>query len=193
VAGGLYLASNALGALMTGLDQAYGTAHRSWVRGKVVAVGFAAVASVLAAATALTLLAGPRVLQELLRFMGADESAGRVAARSVAWFAIAAIVLFVVLLYRFAPNVRCRLGAILPGAVVAAAGWVGAIRLFRLYVDNFGSYDRVYGSLGAVVVYLTFLYLTGLVLFIGAELNGELAGRRADSPRAPAAAASAAG
>jgi membrane protein len=180
VVGGLYLASNAIGALMTGLDRAYGAPHRPWLRGKLVALGFAAAASVLAAGSALAALAGPRVLVELLRLMGADEDAGRIAAESISWFVNGALVVFVVLLYRFGPNVRCRLLAILPGAIVAAAGWVGAIRLFRLYVDHFGSYNKVYGSLGAVVVYMTFLYLTGLMLFIGAELNGELASRRGD-------------
>jgi membrane protein len=185
VLGGLYVASNAIGALMTGLDRAYDVPHRPWLRGKIVALGFAAAASVLAAASALAVLAGPRLLEELLRLMGADRDAGRIAARSVGWFALAALVLFVILLNRFGPNVRFRLTAILPGALVAAAGWVGAIRLFRLYVDNFGSYNKVYGSLGAVVVYLTFLYLTGLVLFIGAEINGELAERRGGAPCRP--------
>jgi len=185
VVAGLYVASNAIGALMAGLDVAYGVPHRPWVRGKLVAVGFAAAASVLAAASALAVLSGPRLLEELLRLLGADRDAGRVAAESVSWFALAAIVLFVLLLNRFGPNVRYQTRAVLPGSLVAAAGWVGAIRLFRLYVDNFGSYNKVYGSLGAVVVYLTFLYLTGLVLFIGAELNGELAVRRGDQPAAP--------
>jgi membrane protein len=178
IVGGLYLASNAIGALMNGLDQAYGAAHRPWLRGKLVALGFAAAASILAAAGALALLAGPRVLEALLRLMGVSESAGRIAGQSISWFTLAGLLLFAILLYRFGPNVRCPLSAVLPGALVAAAGWIGAIWLFRLYVDNFGSYDKIYGSLGAVVVYLTFLYLSGLMLFIGGEINGELAERR---------------
>jgi membrane protein len=51
------------------------------------------------------------------------------------------------------------------------AGWVGASQLFNLYVDRYGRYDKVYGSLGAVVVFLIFLYLTGFVLLIGGEVN----------------------
>ena len=73
------------------------------------------------------------------------------------------------------------------GAVVGVVGWLLVANLFRLYVDNFGSYNRVYGSLGAVVLFLVFLYLTGLVILIGGETSAELGERQADeAPARPA-------
>ena len=63
---------------------------------------------------------------------------------------------------------------VVPGAMVGLAGWLIVANLFRLYVDNFGSYNRVYGSLGVVVIYLVFLYLTGLTILIGGEMSAEL-------------------
>jgi membrane protein len=57
--------------------------------------------------------------------------------------------------------------------------------LFRLYVDNFGSYNRVYGSLGAVVLFLVFLYLTGLVILIGGETTAQLAEGERERTEAP--------
>jgi hypothetical protein len=59
------------------------------------------------------------------------------------------------------------------------AAWIGTTRLFRLFVDNFDQYQNVYGTLASVVVYLWYLYMSGIVLLVGAELNGELAKRRA--------------
>ncbi|OWK28522.1 YihY/virulence factor BrkB family protein [Sphingomonas mucosissima] len=78
-------------------------------------------------------------------------------------------------LYRFAPN---RDGAkwvwLTPGSALASLAWVIMTLGFGLYVSNFGSYDATYGSLGAAVVLLTWLYLSAYVLLLGAEFNCEL-------------------
>ena len=88
---------------------------------------------------------------------------------------------YLVLLYRYAPNSHeASTRDALWGAVVGVVGWLVVANLFRLYVDNFGSYNRVYGSLGAVVLFLVFLYLTGLVILIGGETSAELGERQAD-------------
>jgi len=97
--------------------------------------------------------------------------------------------LYLVMLYRFAPNddgLRWR-SAVL-GALVGVVGWLIVANLFRLYVDHIGSYNRVYGSLGVVVIFLVFLYLTGLTVLIGGETSAELHDRRlADRTRDPVA------
>lgn len=78
-------------------------------------------------------------------------------------------------LYRFAPN---RDGAkwvwLTPGSVLASLAWMLMTLGFGVYVSNFGSYDATYGSLGAAVVLLTWLYLSAYVLLLGAEFNCEL-------------------
>ena len=63
---------------------------------------------------------------------------------------------------------------ITPGSLLAAGAWLLLSILFGVYVANFGNYNATYGSLGAVVVFLTWLYLSSYVLLIGAELNAEL-------------------
>ena len=78
-------------------------------------------------------------------------------------------------LYRWAPdrdNARWRW--VSPGAVFAAVAWLVASVLFSTYVSNFGTYNETYGSLGAVVVVMLWLYITALVIVLGAELNCEL-------------------
>jgi membrane protein len=78
-------------------------------------------------------------------------------------------------LYYVAPNVRQpKLRWVTPGGVVAVLVWLAASGGFALYVSNFGSYDKTYGSLGGVVVFLVWLWLANLALLFGAELDAEL-------------------
>lgn len=85
------------------------------------------------------------------------------------------VVLVVALLYYATPNVQQpRFRWISVGALLAIAVWVVASTLFGLYVGNFSSYDKTYGSLAGVVVFLLWLWITNLALLFGAELDAEL-------------------
>jgi membrane protein len=104
------------------------------------------------------------------------------------WVVIAScMVLGVTLVYRFGAGVRSRFRVASPGAVFAVAGLLLASLGFRLYVGNLGRYDATYGSLGAVIVLLIWLYVTGWVLLIGAEINALRGARTSETePDAPA-------
>jgi membrane protein len=78
-------------------------------------------------------------------------------------------------LYYIAPNVRQpSFRWVSPGGVVAVLLWIAASALFAVYVANFGSYNKTYGSLGGVVAFLVWLWLSNLALLFGAELDAEL-------------------
>jgi membrane protein len=88
---------------------------------------------------------------------------------------LAVVVLIVALLYYVTPNVaHPRFRWVSAGALVAIATWVLASAGFAVYVANFADYDRTYGSLAGVVVFLLWLWLTNLALLFGAELDAEL-------------------
>jgi membrane protein len=78
------------------------------------------------------------------------------------------------LVYYGAPDVKQAWQWITPGAVVAVLATLLVSLGFSLYVNHFGSYNKTYGSLGAVIVFLTWLYLTGLCLLVGGEINAEI-------------------
>ncbi|HEX8741855.1 MAG TPA: YihY/virulence factor BrkB family protein [Thermoleophilaceae bacterium] len=83
------------------------------------------------------------------------------------------------LLYYVAPNVRQpRFRWITPGGLLAAVLWVAASAAFALYVANFGSYNATYGTLGGVISFLVWLWITNLALLLGAELDAELERQR---------------
>jgi membrane protein len=87
---------------------------------------------------------------------------------------LAVVVMMIALLYYASPNARLR-GAksILPGAALAVVVWLVASAAFAFYVANFGSYDKTYGALGGVVIFLVWAWLTNVAILLGAELNAE--------------------
>jgi membrane protein len=91
------------------------------------------------------------------------------------WMLAAAAVSFgVAVIYRYAPNrPEPKWRWISPGSVVATLVWLAATAGFGFYVASFGNYNATYGSLGAVIVFLTWIYLTAYILLMGAELNAE--------------------
>jgi membrane protein len=85
------------------------------------------------------------------------------------------VVLLVAMLYHATPNVKQpKIRWISVGATVAIVAWVVASLLFGLYVANFGSYNKTYGSLAGVIVFLLWLWITNLALLFGAEVDAEL-------------------
>jgi membrane protein len=83
--------------------------------------------------------------------------------------------LMISLLYWAAPNVKQPgFKWITPGGVLAVLLWIAASVLFALYVANFASYNKTYGSLGGVIVFLVWLWITNLVILLGAEFNSEM-------------------
>ncbi len=73
--------------------------------------------------------------------------------------------------YRFGPSCRRKGTPIMPGAIISALMWAGASNLFRLYVLHFGNYNRTYGAIGTFIILLLWLYISSLVVLIGAQLN----------------------
>ena len=91
-------------------------------------------------------------------------------------WAIAIIIISIILafLYKIAPNIHLSIKHVLAGAVIATILWVLISLGFSFYVNDFGNYSATYGSLGGVIVLMLWLYLTGLSLIIGGEINAFL-------------------
>ncbi|WP_034869111.1 YihY/virulence factor BrkB family protein [Clostridium lundense] len=85
------------------------------------------------------------------------------------------MILIFALMYRYIPSRRLQWKEVIPGAIFATVGWVIASVGFAFYVNNFGNYSRVYGSIGAVIVLLTWLYLTSIIIIVGGEINAAIA------------------
>ena len=85
------------------------------------------------------------------------------------------VVLMIALLYYASPNAKLRgFKSILPGAALAVVVWLIASAAFAFYVANFGSYNKTYGTLGGIIIFLVWLWITNVAILFGAELNAEL-------------------
>ncbi|HJR64176.1 MAG TPA: YihY/virulence factor BrkB family protein [Gemmatimonadaceae bacterium] len=167
--------SNVFGSLIDALNRAYDVEEgRPWWKKRLIALGAVIVSGLLMAVSATVMLAGPEITQWLTDHIGLGR------AFEVTWMimqypvAFALLVGMMWLIYFFLPNLRQHKRQILVGAVVAALLWVVVTLGFRFYVANFGSYNKTYGTIGGVIVLLTWMYLTMLVILVGGELNAEL-------------------
>ena len=105
------------------------------------------------------------------------------------WPVLLIVVMFMIaLLYYASPNARLRsLKSIFPGAVLAVVVWLVASAVFALYVANFSSYNKTYGTLGGIIIFLVWMWLTNVAILLGAEVNAERERSRqlrADTPGA---------
>jgi membrane protein len=91
------------------------------------------------------------------------------------------------ILYYAAPNVRQpAFRWVTPGGILAVVVWIIVSALFGIYAANFGSYNKTYGSLGAIVIFLVWLWLTNVAILLGAELNAEVErGRQIEAGQPP--------
>ncbi|MFG2109104.1 YihY/virulence factor BrkB family protein [Micromonospora chersina] len=174
--GALWSASGFIGAFTRASNAIYGVEEgRPFYRLRPVQIGLAGVSLVLLAVVALGLIVSGPVTD----FVGDRLHAGGLTRQvwTVAKWPLLALVAMTLLslLFWIAPNVRQpRFRWLTPGGALALVVWVVASFGFGLYVANFGSYDVTYGSLGAVIAFLVWLYLSNCALMLGVQVNAEL-------------------
>ncbi|MEO5858873.1 MAG: YihY/virulence factor BrkB family protein [Pyrinomonadaceae bacterium] len=167
-----------LWAASAGIDNMRGTLNdiydlketRSWIRAKLTSVILTLVIGILLLLALAFMAYGSQMLGGILPI-----ESGYVL-ESLEWILIVALVLFAVaILYNFAPNHDpFRWKWITPGAVAAVLLWIVATVGFRFYLRYFDSYSATYGSLGAMITLLFWLYLTALVILLGGAINAIL-------------------
>ena len=111
-----------------------------------------------------------------LAVVGSPEGVVGFVLLALRWVLMAVlIILRTALVYRYGPSrATARIRWVSPGAIAATVLWIVASVAFSLYVQHFGSYDKTFGSLGAVVILLMWFYISAYVVCLGAELNAEL-------------------
>lgn len=168
----LWSANTAMKSLFDTLNIVYGEKEkRGFVKLNAASLAFtlAGIAFVLVALGAVV------VLPVVLNFVGLSEAADLLV-RIVRWptmFVVVALAL--ALIYRFGPSREApRWRWITWGSAVATVLWLGASALFSWYAANFGKFNETYGSLGAAIGFMTWLWISAIVTLIGAELDAEM-------------------
>ena len=167
----LWSGNGAIRSLFDGLNVAYEEKERrSFLRMTLVTLGFTAGAIVFA----LIAVGAVVVLPVVLTFLHLDAKAGWIAV--IRWPIILLIVAFALsVVYRYGPSrAQPRWRWITPGGGLAAVLWLAASLAFSWYVSNFANFNKTYGSLGAVVGFMTWLWYSTIIVLFGAELNAEI-------------------
>jgi membrane protein len=89
------------------------------------------------------------------------------------------IIVFTIV-YRYTPSKKLTLSETVPGAIFTTLGWTAVSIVFSFYVNNFGRYSKIYGSLGAVIALMSWLFISSVIILIGGEINATLAYRKLD-------------
>jgi membrane protein len=172
----LWSASGYVGTFTRASNRIYGVREgRSWWKLELLQIGLAAVALILLAVGGVGLVVSGPVVTAVGDSLHADHtvrqlwSVGR-------WPVLVAIAISLLsLLFWIAPNVRQpRFRWLTVGGSVALIVWAVISFLFGLYVANFGSYNRTYGSLGAIMAFLVWTYLSNIALLLGVQVNAEV-------------------
>jgi membrane protein len=182
----LWGARNAAGSIVTALNIAYEEEEkRGFLKVTLLSLAMTGAAVLMA----LLAVAASAMLGYLHEFLPDTGPIGLTLWKILTFVLLAAAAAgAVAALYRYGPSrEKARWTWITPGSAFAAMGWLILTLGFGFYVANFGNYNATYGSLGAVVVLLTWLYLSSYVLLFGAEMNSELEHQTAKDTTAGAA------
>jgi membrane protein len=173
ILGALWAASGGMSAVVTSLNVIYRTREtRPWWKQKATIVGLTlALAGLIIVALVLVLYGGK--IGELIASQVGLGSVFETAWKVLQWpVSFAAMFLSFSMLYYFAPDVKERRWFwVTPGSAAGVGLWLIASFGFRVYLHFFDKYSATYGSLGAVVILLAWLYITGFAILIGGEVN----------------------
>lgn len=172
----VWVSSSGFKAVIKGLNKAYGAKEtRSYIRLKLTAIIYTIFLALLVIATLFLFVFGDVIGNFLLKLFQHSE---------IIYFmwnilryivVIFVMILFFMFLYNATPCVRLGWLEVLPGASMTTLGWISISYIFAYYVNNFSNYSRLYGSLGAVFMFMTWMFITSLILILGGEVNAVLA------------------
>ncbi|SDN84172.1 YihY/virulence factor BrkB family protein [Alkalicoccus daliensis] len=179
IIGTIWSASNGLNAFIKAQNQAYDVKEeRSFIKARLVSIGltFGMIAALI---VALVLPVFGDTLIGFIQSIGLIPPDLEILFRILRWV-VSIIVIAIIFagLYHFAPNVHIPFKYSLPGALFATIALQITSLAFSFYISNFGNYSETYGSLGGIIILMLWLFLIGIILVVGAEVNAILYRRK---------------
>ena len=175
----MWAASSAFRAVTKGINKAYNLKeNRSFIKRAIIAL-ICTFALAFTIVVALVLLVFGNLIGDLLiSYIPYNALIGKL------WNLIRYIMVLTIMIcifagiYRYTPAKRISWREAFPGAIVSTIGWLIVSLGFSFYINNFSNYSRLYGSLGAVFVLMTWLYISSIILILGGEINSVLVIRK---------------
>lgn len=176
---GLWTASSGISPVIKAINRAYDYEEsRSFIKLKFISLLFTIALLILVTLVFLTLVFGEVLASELFSFLGMKDVFTKLWPYIRIIIPLLYMVLIFALLYKFSPCTNRRreikLRSTLPGAIFATLGWMIISIFFSYYVNNFGRYAITYGSIVGVILLLIWLYISGIIMVLGGEINATL-------------------
>ncbi len=175
----VWSASKGMNALTSALNRSY---FQDETRSFIVARGMSVVFTVMLIAVLVVALVLPVFGQQIgtlaFSYLGLEEGFLKIWA-SLRW-ALPPVLIYSVfsLIYWLVPNIKIHYKSVILGSLFATVGWIITSLGFSFYVGNYGSYSSTYGSIGAIIVLMMWLYLSGIILMLGGQINAVMSERK---------------
>lgn len=175
----VWSASAAFRAVIKGINKAYGLReNRSFIKRAIIAIICTFALAFLIILTLVMLVFGQLIRNLLETYLPFHDIL------YIIWDLIRYVmVVFMMIcifaaIYRYTPSKRLKWKEVFPGAIVCTGGWLIVSLGFSFYINNFSNYSKIYGGLGAVMILITWLYITSIIFIIGGEVNSVIVIRK---------------
>lgn len=175
----LYSASRAFRAIRYGLNRAYDQEeNKNIIKVTLLSIGFMIVISIMIIFVLIFIVFGEMIGETLVKWLGLDYSI----LEFFRWLrypvGFSGMIIVFTGVYKLVPSRRMKLKEAIPGAVFTSIGWIIVSTGFAYYVNNFGRYTDLYGSIGVIIVLLIWLQITSTTILLGGEVNALLSYER---------------
>ena len=172
----IWVSSSGFKAVIKGLNKAYGVKeNRSYIKLKLISMIYTILLALIVIATLFLFVFGDVIGDFFIKVLEHPEFIYYIWNMLRYVVVILIMILFFMFLYNATPCVRLGWLEVIPGAVITTLGWISISYIFAYYVNNFSNYSRLYGSLGAVFMFMTWMFITSMILILGGEINAVLA------------------
>ncbi len=172
----IWVSSSGFKAVIKGLNKAYGVKEtRSYIELKLISMIYTILLALIVIATLFLFVFGDVIGDFFMKVLEHPEFIYYIWNILRYVVVILIMILFFMFLYNATPCVRLGWLEVIPGAVITTLGWISISYIFAYYVNNFSNYSRLYGSLGAVFMFMTWMFITSMILILGGEINAVLA------------------
>lgn len=175
----LWSGSNGIMKLIREINIAFGHEEsRSFIKDRIISILFTIALSLILILMISGRVFGNVIINTVYSFIGQNEYIGILWNYFRSLVPLIFMVLVFTLLYKIAPNrgpnTKIKLLDVIPGSIFTSFAWIILTIAFAYYVDNFGNYDRTYGSIGGIIVLMTWLYLSSMIMILGAYISSAL-------------------
>lgn len=171
----IWSSSRAVRAIIKGANRSYRVKEtRSYIKVTIVGLLFTVGLLLLLFISMIFLVFGEKIGYIIFDFIGLDNIFIKIWDICRYSIGILTIIIILMYLYKYTPNKKIKIKDTIPGALISTIGWIIVSLFYSYYSNYYANYEVIYGSIGGIIVLITWIYLSSWAILIGAEVNAKL-------------------